>query len=60
MAVGEKDVLGSLLVYAEAGVEEEVEGGNDEGGVPSCARPPRQDILLKWLGKVPLEDLGPG
>ena len=39
VAVGEEDVLGSLFVYAEAGVEEEVEGGNDEGCVPCCAGP---------------------
>lgn len=37
MSVGEKDVFRSLLVHAEAGVEEEVELGDDEGCVPCCA-----------------------
>ena len=60
VAVRQEDVFGPERVDAQAGVQEEVELGDDEGGVPRCAGAARQDEVLEGPREGPCEDLGPG
>lgn len=58
MSVGDKDVLWPLLVDTEAGVEEEVELGDDEGCVPSRAGSARQNEVVVWPREFPFQHFG--
>lgn len=60
VAVRDEDVFRARVVHHQAGVEQQVELGNDEGGVPGCARFAGEDVVREGLGEGPFEDVGAG
>jgi hypothetical protein len=58
VAVGDEDVLGAELVDAQTGVEEQIQLGDDEGGVPGGAGAAGEDVLVVRAREAPFEDVG--
>lgn len=61
MSMRQEDVLWSVLVAdEESGVEEEVEFGDDEGGVPCSAGAAEEGQILERLGEFEGQNWGRG